>query len=427
VGTDMSRRVVSLNSDESLVSLETNLDALAHRLEEDQALGLILIDASPLTEIERVYGSDPLRRVLVALAQRIQSRLTKDFDGKFFLTCSAIEEERLMVFLHAPRSDAAFYTRTLPVLAEELRSYVGECLRKIVYPYLPRAPAIAVGHGFCLQRSFHRPEAQICQLIRRTLALGRYETERMRRDREATLARMLLEESLFPIYQPIVALEDHAVLGFEALVRGPLGSGLESPLTLFEVAESSDLVFELDNLCRRQALRNARGLKQNQKLFLNILASSVYDPEFDDAHVRARLEELNLGPSNLVLEISERHAIQNFAIFGEVISRFSNLGFGIAIDDIGAGFSSLVAVLELNPHFLKIDMALVRGIDDDPHRQEVLHGMQALAQRMDAAIIAEGVETREEMETLHELGIRYAQGFLLGRGGPTPRLGSGRQ
>lgn len=417
VGPSNGDGVVSVYEEQLLTPLSRHLESLVRRLAEDAALGLILIDATPLLEIERHYGSGPVCRALEALAQHVHSRVPKDLHESLLIAAGAPGDEHILLFLSRPYSDHVFYTQVLPRLAEDLRGDVAVCLKRIVYPYLCQPPEIPVAHGITLYRPFHRPEAQIHRLVELTESTAHFELERIRRERAATLERILLEETLLTAYQPIVRLPGREVIGYEALMRGPAGSGLENPLSLFQVAQACDREYEVDRLCRRQALRNAKGIERDQKLFLNILPSSIHDPEFEDARIQTMLGELGLGPRNLVLEISEQKAIGNFPIFREATDYFSKLGFGIALDDIGAGFSSLGAVLELSPDFLKIDMSLVRGIQENPQKQELLRGLQTLAQKMNSTIIAEGIEAPGELEIVEALGISCVQGYLLGRAG----------
>ncbi len=402
---------------ERLPSLSEQMGLLGQRLAENGAIGLILIDATPLVQIERHYGAGPMSRVLEALAQRVRAHLAKDLKQDVLATAGVLGGEHILLFLNRPYSDHKFYTRLLPRVAEKVRSYVADCVKRIVYPYLDHAPEIPVGHGLALHRPFNRPEAQIRRLIEQTRSTAHFELERVRRGSVAVLEEILLEENVSIVYQPVVSLAEREVIGYEALMRGPVGSGLESPLTLFQIAEGCDLEYELDRLCRRQALRNAKGIERDQKLFLNILPASIHDPEFEDARLQATLAELGLSSHNHVFEISERQAIGNFHIFREAIDYFKKLGFSIALDDIGAGFSSFEAVLELSPDFLKIDMSLVRGIEENPPKQELLRGLQTLAEKMGSTIIAEGIETPNELQVIEELGIRCGQGFLLGRAG----------
>jgi EAL domain-containing protein (putative c-di-GMP-specific phosphodiesterase class I) len=400
-----------------LTPLGDNLSELGDRLGKDGAVGLILIDVSPLLEIERLYGARPYRSTLEGLASRIQTRLTQEIGDDFRIVSGTLEDEHIMIFVPRSRADAGFYSHELPLLAQELRAYVAVCLKGIIYPYLYSAPDLPVGSGIGFNRPFNRIESQIRRLVDTTLRTAHFELERANRERAATLERILLEERVHSVFEPIVQLEGMKITGYEALSRGPTGTGLESPMNLFSIAERCGFEFELDNLCRRQALRNAGGIRSDQKLFLNILPSSIHDPDFAGARVREMLGELGLAPRNLVLEISERQAIANYPIFREAIDHFSRLGFEIALDDTGAGFSSLEAALELNPRYLKIDMSLVRGIEGNPQKQEALRGLRSLSEKMSSTVIAEGIETRSELEAIQDLGIEYGQGFIFGRGG----------
>ena len=405
----------------ALSSLGENIPNIADRLSKDAALGLIMVDATPMLEIERLYGAQPFRRTLDELIERLQKRIYQEVGQDFLMTAGALEEEHILIFLPRSRSDRDFFTHELPLLTDDLRAYVSLCFKGIVYPYLYHPPEAAVGYGICFYRPFHRIENQIRRLIESTQQTARFELERVSRERSGMLERILLDEDLSTTFEPIVRLPERNIVGYEALSRGPMGSGLETPLALFAVAERCGLEYELDSLCRRQALRNAAGLSPNQKLFLNILPNSIHDPEFAGARVRESLAGLGLSPQNLVLEVSERQAISNYPIFREAIDHFSSLGFEIALDDTGAGFASLEAALELNPQYLKIDMSLVRGIEGNPQKQEVLRGLQKLAEKMSSTVIAEGIETEAEYEALLALGIDCGQGFLFGRGGPILR------
>ncbi len=411
-------RVVSLYGERAIAPLSEQLQQLSEGLVSDGALALLMVDASPLRPIERQYGARPFRLALEALAQRARARVAKQFGQNFRLTSGVMEEEQLLFFLHRPRTDLAFYQETLPQLADHLREYIGLCLNRIVYPYLMDPDEVAVGSGMALHRPFQRPEMQIRRLIEFTQRSASFELERVSRERVAQLRRIIMDQTLSTVYEPIIELSSHRVLGYEALTRGPVGSGLESPQRLFSVAYQANLEYELDGVCRRIALQNARGIEPGKKLFLNILPTSVHDPDFGEMRVRKVLEDLGLAPQDLVLEISEREAISNFQIFREAIGHFSSLGFQIALDDIGSGYSSLESALELSPDYLKIDMSLVRGVDEHAPKQELLRGLQALAQRLDADVIAEGIETESELGAIRELGIRCGQGYAIGRGAP---------
>jgi EAL domain-containing protein (putative c-di-GMP-specific phosphodiesterase class I) len=418
-------RIVALYGERSVPPLPEELDGIIDQLIEDEALGLVLVDATSLSEIELLHGAQSFRRTLETLAESLRARLAREVGDSFRMTAGALDEEHILIFLHRRRTDGEFYGSVLPRLANDLRDHVEQCLKRIVYPYLTELSDIPVAHGSCFHRPYQRPEMQIRYLIDSTLSLAHSIVDRIGRERHERLRRILCDQSLSTVYEPIVQLDNRKTIGYEALTRGPVGSGLETPMKLFEVARDANLEYELDNLCRRLALRNARGIGPGDKLFLNILPTSIHDPEFSTEDFQRVLDQLGLAPENLVLEVSERQAISNYPIFREAMDHFLRLGFGIALDDTGAGYSSLEAALELNPDFLKIDMSLIRGIDDNPQKQELLSGLHRLALRMNATVIAEGIETEAELETVAALGCTYGQGYAIGRGTPLCRTAGG--
>ncbi|OFV86565.1 MAG: hypothetical protein A2V74_11055 [Acidobacteria bacterium RBG_16_70_10] len=205
------------------------------------------------------------------------------------------------------------------------------------------------------------------------------------------------------------------MLGYEALPRGPAASVYHMPLRLFEMAEEADLVFELDRKCRRRALASAVTLPNSLKLFINVYPSAMYDPECQGPALVRLVEDLGLSADRIVLEITEKSAIENYSLFAETLRELTSLGFAVAVDDVGAGYSGLEKIAHLNPRYLKFDRELIRNIDSSYIRREMARALKAFAERIGSAIIAEGIEREGELQTLMELGIDYGQGFLLGR------------
>jgi EAL domain-containing protein (putative c-di-GMP-specific phosphodiesterase class I) len=144
----------------------------------------------------------------------------------------------------------------------------------------------------------------------------------------------------------------------------------------------------------------------------------MYDPDFQGAALIKLLEGLGLSPDRIVLEVSEQYAIENYTLFVEALQNFTQMGFSIAVDDIGAGYSGLEKIAHLNPRYLKFDMQLVRDIDQSNVKREMARALKTFADKMDSKIIAEGIERDGEREACAELGIDYGQGYLLARPAP---------
>ncbi len=153
----------------------------------------------------------------------------------------------------------------------------------------------------------------------------------------------------------------------------------------------------------------------------------MYDPDFQGASLIRLLEGLGLSPERIVLEVSEQYAIENYTLFVEALQNFTQIGFSIAVDDIGAGYSGLEKIAHLNPRYLKFDMQLVRDIDRIHVKREMARALKTFADKMDSQIIAEGIEREGEQQACVELGLHYGQGYLLARPAPLETFNLGAE
>lgn len=226
---------------------------------------------------------------------------------------------------------------------------------------------------------------------------------------------VLYNKKVSTVFQPIVSLRDGSVFGYEALSRGPAGTVFQSPALLIEYAEKKNLMFELEYLFRHTALQAASSLAKKHRLFLNVNPNIIQSDKFKDGFTREYLDEFCINPEMIVFEITERESVHNIAYFKNIIEHYKNQNYKIAIDDAGAGYSGLNLISDVHPHFIKLDMCLIRDIDKDVMRQALIKGMAEFANLSNTYIIAEGVETAEELAKLIEFDIAYAQGFFIQR------------
>jgi EAL domain-containing protein (putative c-di-GMP-specific phosphodiesterase class I) len=236
--------------------------------------------------------------------------------------------------------------------------------------------------------------------------------EAARRDE---LAQMVAQGGVRTVFHPIVRLHDRSVVGYEALTRPLRSQAFESVEDLFAFAESTDLIMDFERLCRSTAIRSARQLPPGGLLFLNASARAVEDPEWAAGGVEELLRASGLRAEDVVVEITERVAIVHHDAFRLALRTFKDRGFRVAVDDMGAGYSSLQALASVEPDFLKFDVSLVRDIDRSGIKRSLLESLHTLADKIRARVIAEGVEREEERATLLSLGIELGQGFHFHR------------
>ncbi len=229
------------------------------------------------------------------------------------------------------------------------------------------------------------------------------------------LLRIIRDKKIQAVFQPIVSLSDASVMGYEALARGPADSPLHLPAQLFATAAKHKLLLALEHVCRESAIRDTQMLAQGQQLFINVTPEVVSDPEFRNGRTKQLVLHHGMIPAQVTFEITERTAISDFGNFSRALHHYRKQGYSIAVDDAGAGYSSLQAIAELDPDFIKLDMSLVRDINNNPFKIAILEALVNLAQAMNSRIIAEGVETADELLTVMKLGVGYAQGYFFAR------------
>lgn len=233
---------------------------------------------------------------------------------------------------------------------------------------------------------------------------------------EGLLERLISEKSLQVAFQPIVDLDGVTVLGYEALARGT--GPLEMPGALFPCAKALGKSWELEKSCREKALSKAAGPGDPQKaclLFLNASPTIFADPRFPAALSREVGEQTGFSPDRVVVELTEQERLEDNSLLHRQIQHLSEHGFAVALDDFGAGNAGLKVLLECCPSFLKLDRDIIREVDKSAIRRQLVKSLVHFAEAVNTCLIAEGVETWEELETLASIGVRYAQGYLLGR------------
>ena len=235
---------------------------------------------------------------------------------------------------------------------------------------------------------------------------------------KSSLDDLLARKALHTLIQPIVDLRSEKPLGFEALTRGPNGHLLQRPDLMFQAAQQFDRVYELDALCLETAITHYGKLNQQAQLFLNFSPVSLFMLADTSSSILEHLLANNLSPANVVLEVSERFPIENLAEFVQQLNQLKELGFGIAIDDLGTGYSGLKLWSEIQPDYVKIDRHFIHQLDQDAVKQSFVSSVVHLCEQLDCEVIAEGIETLGELNLVRSLGIHFAQGFLLGKPNP---------
>ena len=236
------------------------------------------------------------------------------------------------------------------------------------------------------------------------------------------LVDMLSEGRLTTLFQPIVfADRPTEVYAQECLLRGvDADGGLVSPKLILEAAADSGMLFQMDLAARRTTIAEATRHGLKQRLFINFTPTSIYDPTFCLRSTVHAIDAAGIAHEDIVFEVIEAEKTTDVRHLQNILNYYREAGFRVALDDVGAGYSSLNLIHQLRPDFIKLDMELVQGVTGDPYKAMIAEKLLEIAQCLGIGTIAEGVETREELEWARAHGATYVQGYHIARPSAPP-------
>lgn len=413
---------------EPIAPYHERLPDLERELMERGSLGVLVLDASSLATIEDEYGTPAYEEVRQGLFKILDDARGKDYRQGDILCLDRPRGLRFLFLLDRKRR------RTVPLSVADLRtarqrvvSSLVPKLSRAAFPYVKPAPGkegpFDVGHGLAV----HNPLLHTERVIERAIDEALSQAAHLRRaddlGRLERLQDILLRERVRTDYQAIFRMQEGGtIMGFEALSRGPRGSGLEAADALFDAAKANNLDVELDRLCRKRALLSSGRIPSNAKIFVNTLPATMRDPQFRDKALIEFLDKAQVAPDRIVIEITEHLVIESYEMFRDTMHYFTALGMSFAVDDVGEGYSGLESIAKLKPSYLKIDKVLVRDVNVSPVNRSMVKALIALGHGIGAKVLAEGIQNEEEAQVLRALGIDYGQGYHLARpdAGPEP-------
>lgn len=223
--------------------------------------------------------------------------------------------------------------------------------------------------------------------------------------RTAAIQRVIADRQIKVVYQPLVDLKRRTIFAYEALTRS-LSAEFDSPIALFAAAVQHSCTGELGRLVREMAVEGCT----THPLFLNI-----HPAELNERWVVQPDDPIFQHDKDVYLEITEGVPLSHFRLCQSVLSEVRGRGIYLVVDDLGAGYSNLRYIADLHPRIVKLDRDLIAGLVKDTRMFRLVSAIVVLCRELDAMVVAEGIETADELEAVQDAGARYGQGYLLAR------------
>jgi EAL domain-containing protein (putative c-di-GMP-specific phosphodiesterase class I)/DNA-binding response OmpR family regulator len=403
----------------SLPTVPMVLDRLKELLIEQGELGIVFIDIEQIESIEAEYGwaffDEFLRRVGEVLVSEAKPRFRNAI-----VLAQRVAGTSFFVFFETRGQDLS-QENTFDQLANELRDTLIKALRE----RFPKVQSALIGFFVGAARIDYRPQIR----LERQIYVGMQTAADAVRDAEQQRKKQLTRElrdiirrkRVTTLFQPIVRARELTVFGYEILTRGPAHSSFRNSDMLFAFARETKLAWALEAIALDNALKRLREVDLlDRKFLLNLEAEMFGESEFRIHEMAAFFAEHR---GQFVFELTERAAIEDYAVFRRLLDEFREKGIEVAIDDAGSGYASLEAIAALSPDYLKVTKGLVSALGAEPIKQDLVKMLVDLAAKIGAKTIAEGIETAEEYEWCRNLGIDLLQGYFFAHPQEQLRLG----
>ncbi|MGB9720492.1 MAG: EAL domain-containing protein [bacterium] len=394
-----------------LPTVNAIFDDLRKILEQEKTIGILYLAIGDQSRIEPVFGWEIYDELVKIFTICVLGEVGKLIPGSALVAISSVMGDGFFIFINRTKSGGMVNKDYLRNLSDEFSEKMKKIREELKFKEIKDRIDIHTSYQIFRVDPMVRIERFIYQAIEDLKYAAYFKEKLMEKDLYAELQRLIRNKDITTVFQPIYNLQDNSVYGYEALTRGPKGSFFEDPDTIFSFAAKYELLSAMEELCLYNAIKSASKLNSNGLIFLNITPDQI--PKLLDNHFENNLSEFKLNNNRIVIEMTEKFAIPHYGIYQEIIVRTKGKGLKIALDDVGVGYSTLERISEISPDYLKYDRTLVRDIDKNLIRQELIKSFVNFAQRIDAIIIAEGIENKNELDFIKNLGITYGQGFYL--------------
>jgi EAL domain-containing protein (putative c-di-GMP-specific phosphodiesterase class I)/DNA-binding response OmpR family regulator len=395
------------------------LSRLKEMLIEQSEIGIVYVDIEQFESIEAEYGWAFFDEFLRCAAEAVVAEARARFP-KALVAANLVGGSSFYIFFESRgtdlRQEAAFDT-----VANDVREKLITAMRE----RFPNMQQGQIGFFVGAARIDYRPQIRLERQVYQGMQTAGDAVRDAEQQRKKQLTRELRDiirrKRVTTLFQPIVWAQQGTVFGYEVLTRGAPNSSFRNSDMLFGFARDAKLAWALETVALENALKRLRSFDlTGRKYLLNLEAEMFEESEF---RIHEMVSFFSEHRGHFVFELTERAAIEDYAVFRRLLDEFRDKGIEVAIDDAGSGYASLEAIAALAPDYLKITKGLVSTLADEPIKQDLVKMLVDLAGKIGAKTLAEGLETTEEYEWCRDLGVDLLQGYYLAHPQDEPSTG----
>ncbi|MGM0471890.1 MAG: EAL domain-containing protein [Bacillota bacterium] len=384
---------------------------------QQKNVGVICLDIVNFSQIEEQYGYRMCEKILISITDILQDISNNLLRSQDKIGISNRGGDDFIIFLADLEDQIQQAEKSLGIIANRIKSETENRLNEL--NYIDQKLQLYFGYTVIDAKEVNRVESAIYKAIKKVNKQAKDKKYQEWLKSKRTLEEIINREQIKIVFQPIISLQTGKKIGYEALTRGPEKSELENPERLFSLAKQTDMLLELERLCRKKSLIKAEPFIEDEKLFINVSPEVMKSDDFQKGVTQQVISDLGIEKEDIVFEVTEKTAISNFKLFRKILNHYYEQGYQVTIDDVGAGYANLQTISELCPRCIKLDMSLIKEINFRATKESLIEALISFAHRIDAKVIAEGIETYDELEKLIELGVDYGQGYLIQHPQPT--------
>ncbi|MFJ7848057.1 EAL domain-containing protein [Peribacillus sp. NPDC097206] len=381
--------------------------AVEAAISHDYEVAVIVFNVKELLELKEKGQHEELPQFITSLKQAFKKVVIDKVREENLLTIHDYYSDGITLLMNIKGS-----SKSLIYMDELIRSISREVKERLLSVNPEQPVTLNTGYMF-VEHKHYSIEGALDKAHRQAVTMA--EAESPMNEMRESINQIIENGNINLLAQPIFDVATNQIKAYEVLTRGPRGTELENPLALFAVARQTGRLYDLEKIVLEKSFRQISENESPQNVFINFTPVTLSDPRFVN-EVKDMLKKYKgVHANQIVMEITERDPILNIEEFIESIRGLRELGFRLAVDDTGVGYSSLYAIIEIMPEIIKIDRSVIENIDHNAVKESMLKGLLLIAKETGSVVVAEGIESIGEAMVLSRNRVDLAQGYYYAR------------